>query len=196
MFTGIVGAVGTLIAAKGGGKLKRLRIASRYPARSIAIGGSIAVNGVCLTVVAKGRDWFEVETAAETLARTTAGEWKVGRKLNLERPLKAGDELGGHVVLGHVDGIARVIARAKLKDMLDLTLRAPAKLARFIAAKGSVALDGISLTVNEVRGPDFSVLLIPHTLAVTAWGDIAIGAKVNVEVDVLARYLARLAEAD
>ncbi len=200
MFTGIVSAIGTLRSVKGRGKLRRMRIESRYPARSISIGGSIAVDGVCLTVVAKGgagrRDWFDVDTAAETLACTTAGDWAAGKRLNLERPLKAADELGGHIVMGHVDGVARVVAREKLKDALRLKLRVPKDIARFIAPKGSIALDGISLTVNEVAGPEFSVLLIPHTLAVTAWRDIAVGAKVNVEVDVIARYLARLAEAD
>lgn len=199
MFTGIVSAVGTLVAVKGRGDLKRLRIASSYTAKSIAIGASISVNGACLTVVAKGTkgkgSWFEVEAGAETLARTTVGEWSTGRKLNLERALKAGEEFGGHLVSGHVDGIAVIRKRDALKDMARLVVRAPAHLSRFIAPKGSVALDGISLTVNAVEGADFSVLIIPHTLAVTAWKGIEAGAKVNLEVDLIARYLARLAEA-
>ncbi len=199
MFTGIVSAVGTLVSVKGGGELKRLRIASPYAAKSIAIGASISINGACLTVVAKGAkgkgSWFEVDAGAETLARTTAGEWSAGRKLNLERALKAGDELGGHLVTGHVDGVAHIQKRDGQNGMARLVVRAPAHLSRFIAPKGSVALDGISLTVNAVEGADFSVLIIPHTLAVTAWQGIAAGAKVNLEVDLIARYLARLAEA-
>lgn len=199
MFTGIVSAVGTLVALKGRGDLKRLRIGSSYAARSIAIGASISINGACLTVVAKGAkgkgSWFEVDAGTETLARTTAGEWSVGRKLNLERALKAGEELGGHLVSGHIDGIAVIRKHDALKDMARLVVCAPSHLSRFIAPKGSVALDGISLTVNAVEGADFSVFIIPHTLAMTAWKGIAAGAKVNLEVDLIARYLARLAEA-
>ncbi len=199
MFTGIVSAVGTLVTVKGRGDLQRLRIASSYAARSIAIGASISINGACLTVVAKGAkgkgSWFEVEAGAETLARTTAGEWSAGRKLNLERALKAGEELGGHLVTGHVDGIAVIRKHDAFKGTARLVVRAPSHLSRFIAPKGSVALDGISLTVNAVDGADFSVFIIPHTLAVTAWQDIESGAKVNLEVDLIARYLARLAEA-
>ena len=199
MFTGIVSAVGTLVSVKGRGGLKRLRITSSYAARSIAIGASISINGACLTVVAKGakgkESWFEVDAGAETLARTTAGEWSAGRKLNLERALKAGDELGGHLVTGHVDGIAEIRKCDSLQNMARLVVRAPSHLSRFIAPKGSVALDGISLTVNALEGADFSVLIIPHTLAVTAWKGTMAGAKVNLEVDLIARYLARLAEA-
>jgi riboflavin synthase len=199
VFTGIVSAVGTLASAKGRGDLRRLRIGSSYAARSISIGASISINGACLTVVAKGAkgkgSWFEVEAGAETLARTTAGEWSAGRKLNLERALKAGEELGGHLVTGHIDGVAVVRKREDVENMARLVVRAPSHLARFIAPKGSVALDGISLTVNAVEGADFSVFIIPHTLAATAWKGIAAGAKVNLEVDLIARYLARLAEA-
>ena len=199
MFTGIVSAVGTLASVKSRGELKRLRIAGRYPARSIAIGASIAVNGICLTVVAKGKrgraSWFEVEAGVETLARTTAGEWEESRKLNLERAIKAGDEFGGHMVTGHIDGIAEIRKRDDVRDMARLVVRSPSHLARFIAPKGSVTLDGISLTVNAIEDADFSLLLIPHTLAATAWSDIAAGAKVNLEVDLVARYVARLAEA-
>jgi riboflavin synthase len=198
VFTGIVTDVGTLVAAKDKGKLRRLRIASKYPARSIVVGASIAIDGTCLTVVAKGArgkgSWFEVEAGVETLARTTASRWKKGKRLNLERPLKMGDELGGHLVSGHVDGIAKLIAREDLGDMARLRFRAPAALSRFIASKGSVALDGISLTVNEVAGPEFSVFVIPHTLAATHWGGLKAGDEVNVEVDPVARYLDRLAD--
>jgi riboflavin synthase len=199
VFTGIVSAVGTLVSVKSHGELKRMRIASRYPARSVAIGASIAVNGICLTVVAKGTrgkaNWFEVEAGVETLARTTAGEWQEGRKLNLERAMTAGDEFGGHMVTGHVDGIAEIRKRDDLQDMARLVVRSPSHLARFIAPKGSITLDGISLTVNAIEDADFSILLIPHTLAATVWKDIGAGAKVNLEVDLIARYLARLAEA-
>lgn len=194
MFTGIVTDVGRIASIAGRADLKRLRIASAFDSLTIDIGASIMTNGICLTVVAKDKGWFEVELAAETLALTTAGKWKADQKLNLERSLKIGDELGGHMVSGHVDGIAEIVARDNLDGMAKLTLRVPDKLARFIAAKGSVALDGISLTVNEVDGRDFSVLLIPHTLAVTSWTDLIEGDKVNLEVDVLARYVARLAE--
>ena len=199
MFTGIVTDVGTIAAAKEKGQLRRFRIASKYPARSIAIGASIAIDGACLTAVAKGTrgkgSWFEVEAGAETLARTTAGRWGKGKKVNLERALKMGDELGGHLVSGHVDGIATLASREDLGDMARLRFRAPAQLARFIAPKGSVALDGISLTVNDVAGSEFSVFIIPHTLAATHWQGLKSGAEVNLEVDLVARYLARLADA-
>ena len=198
MFTGIVSDLGVLASEKPSRGLKRLRISCRYPARGIALGASILCDGVCMTVVAKGGgtkgSWFEVEAGAETLQRTTVAQWKVGKKINLERALKIGDELGGHLVAGHVDGVATVVARESLGDMARIRLRAPKALARFIAAKGSVALDGISLTVNEVKGEEFGVFIIPHTLAVTNWKAIKPGAKVNLEVDLIARYAARLAE--
>ena len=198
MFTGIVSDLGVLASEKPSRGLKRLRISCRYPARGIALGASILCDGVCMTVVAKGGgtkgSWFEVEAGAETLQRTTVAQWKVGKKINLERALKIGDELGGHLVAGHVDGVATVVARESLGDMARIRLRAPKALARFIAAKGSVALDGISLTVNEVKGEEFGVFIIPHTLAVTNWNAIKPGAKVNLEVDLIARYAARLAE--
>jgi riboflavin synthase len=194
MFTGIVTDIGKIAAVSGRDDLKRLRIESRYDAASIDIGASIMTSGICLTVVAKEKNWFEVELAAETLKLTTAGAWKAGDKVNLERSLKIGDELGGHLVSGHVDGIAEIVSREDLDGMAKITLRVPRELARFIAAKGSVALDGISLTVNEVNGTDFSVLLIPHTLAVTSWAELKKGSRVNLEVDQLARYVARLAE--
>lgn len=198
MFTGIVSDLGVLASEKPSRGLKRLHISSRYPARGIALGASILCDGICLTVVAKGGgskgSWFEVEAGAETLQRTTVAQWKVGKKINLERALKLGDELGGHLVSGHIDGVATVISRENLGDMARIALRAPKELSRFIAAKGSVALDGISLTVNEVKGEEFGVFIIPHTLAVTNWKTIKPDAKVNLEVDLMARYAARLAE--
>jgi riboflavin synthase len=198
LFTGIVSDLGVLASAKPARGLTRLRISSRYPARSIALGASILCDGICMTVVAKGGgskgSWFEVEVGAETLQVTTVAQWKVGKKINLERALKIGDELGGHIVTGHVDGVARVALRENLGDMARIRLRVPRSLARFIAAKGSVTLDGISLTVNEVEGEEFGVFIIPHTLAVTNWKTIRPGAAVNLEVDLMARYAARLAE--
>jgi riboflavin synthase len=197
MFTGIVTDLGKLVAVKSGRSLKRLRIECRYPAKSIALGASILVNGICLTVVARGAkgngSWFEAEAGAETLKLTTAGRWKAGDKLNLERSLKMGDELGGHIVSGHVDGLAKIVERKDLNGMAGFRLRAPKALARFIATKGSVTLNGVSLTVNAVKGSEFSVFLIPHTLKVTNWSSARKGDDVNLEVDVLARYAARLA---
>ena len=198
MFTGIVTDIGTLATAKDKKDLRRFRIASKYTARSIAIGASIAIDGACLTVVAKGTQgkgsWFEVEAGAETLARTTAGRWGKGKKLNLERALKMGDELGGHLVSGHVDGIAKLVTREDIGEMARLRFRAPGALTRYIAPKGSVALDGISLTVNEVAGSEFSVFIIPHTLAATHWKGLKVGDEANLEVDLMARYVARLAD--
>lgn len=199
MFTGIVTDIGTILSAKDKSDLRRFRLASKYPARSLALGASVSHNGVCLTIVAKGArgkgSWFEVEAARETLARTTAGSWGKGTKINLERALKMGDELGGHLVSGHIDGIARLVSRENVGDMAHLRFRAPQALARFIAPKGSVALDGISLTVNEVEGAEFAVFIIPHTLKHTNWSSLSPGDDVNLEVDVMARYVARLAEA-
>jgi riboflavin synthase len=200
MFTGIVTDIGEIVALTlvAQGQLHRLRIACRYDQATIADGASIACNGVCLTVVAsgvaQGRTWFEVDTAAETLAMTTAKHWKVGTKLNLERALKIGDELGGHIVAGHADGIAEITARDDLPDMARFELRTTRELARFIAAKGSVTLDGVSLTVNTVEDVKFSVLIIPHTLSVTILGEWRAGSEVNLEVDLMARYAARLSE--
>jgi riboflavin synthase len=197
MFTGIVTDIGEVVSVHArADNLRRLKIACSYDRVGIADGASIACNGVCLTVVAAGeedeRTWFSADAAAETLAVTTAGSWRHGTRLNLERALKIGDELGGHIVAGHVDGVADLIARDDLKDMARLVFRAPAPLSRFIAAKGSVALDGVSLTVNEVAGDEFSVLIIPHTLAVTAFSALSVGDAVNLEVDLMARYVARL----
>jgi riboflavin synthase len=199
MFTGIVTDIGDVVAVRARGEgLHRLKIACSYERASIIEGASIAFSGVCLTVVAIGEDdgrtWFSVDAAAETLRLTTVGGWRHGTKINLERALKVGDELGGHIVAGHVDGLATLLEREDLTEMARLTLRAPAPLARFIAAKGSVALDGVSLTVNEVDGDTFTVLIIPHTLKVTTLGAWAAGAAINLEVDPMARYAARLLE--
>lgn len=194
MFTGIVTDIGTLRAVEPRNDVRRLTIATRYDTATIELGASIACSGVCLTVVATQPDAFEVEAAPETLAVTTASDWTEGRRLNLERALKIGDELGGHIVQGHVDGIARVVEREDLGETTRFTFEAPEALAPFIAAKGSVTLDGTSLTVNDVDGTRFSCLLIPHTLTHTTWGDVRAGGLVNIEVDMMARYAARLAE--
>ncbi|HWG07307.1 MAG TPA: riboflavin synthase [Beijerinckiaceae bacterium] len=198
MFTGLISDVGEIVTVETRGALRRVRIACSYPVDSIALGASIACSGPCLTVVASGRDgnrtWFEVDTGAETLARTTAGTWQNGTRINLERSLKIGDELGGHLVSGHVDGVARIVAVSAFDAMARFDLEAPSDLAKFIAEKGSVSLDGTSLTVNGVAGPCFSVLLIPHSLAVTTWGARKPDDLVNLEVDQMARYAARLVE--
>jgi riboflavin synthase len=200
MFTGIVTDIGeiTALAPTAQGQLHRLRIACRYDRATIADGASIACNGVCLTVVASGvengRTWFDVDAAAETLGMTTAKHWKIGTRLNLERALKIGDELGGHIVAGHADGIATILARDDLPDMARFELSTRRELARFIVPKGSVTLDGVSLTVNTVQDVAFSVLIIPHTLNVTTLSAWKAGSEVNIEVDLMARYAARLAE--
>jgi riboflavin synthase len=199
MFTGLVSDVGEIVEVRERAEgLSRLTIACGYPRASIAEGASIACAGVCLTAVETGeeggRTWFAADAAAETLKITTVGIWRKGRLINLERSLRIGDELGGHLVAGHVDGIATVTARLQLTEMTRFELQAPQVLARYIAPKGSVALDGVSLTVNEVAGDAFSVLIIPHTLKVTTLGALDVGAVVNIEVDLMARYAARLAE--
>jgi riboflavin synthase len=199
MFTGIVTGIGDVVVVRARGEsLHRLKIACDYERASIAEGASIACSGVCLTVVGigeeDGRTWFAADAAAETLRLTTVGRWRHGTKINLERALKHGDELGGHVISGHVDGLATVVARADMTEMAKLSLRAPKELARFIAQKGSVALDGVSLTVNEVDGDTFSVLVIPHTLKMTTLGALKAGDEVNLEVDLMARYAQRLLE--
>lgn len=191
MFTGIITDIGKIEALERRGDL-RVRIGTGYDTACIDIGASIACDGVCLTVVALGAGWFEVDASAETLSKTNLGGWVDGSRINLERALKVGDELGGHIVSGHVDGLAEVIARRDEGDSTRLTFRAPGDLAGFIAPKGSVALNGTSLTVNEVQGRDFGVNLIAHTKAVTTWGDVAEGDKINLEIDTLARYVARL----
>lgn len=199
MFTGIVSDLGEILEVEEKAEgLRRLKIACSYDPDSIDIGASIACSGVCLTVVERGgagnRTAFAVDAAAETLRVTTAGAWRRGFRLNLERALRLGDELGGHMVSGHVDGIAELISRDDFLDSAALSFRAPTELARFIAAKGSVALDGVSLTVNAVDGAAFSVLIIPHTLNVTTLGALQPGARVNIEIDQMARYAARLLE--
>jgi riboflavin synthase len=199
MFTGIVTDLGEVRSVHPrANNLSRLTIYTRYPRAELIEGASIACSGVCLTVVDSGEEdgrvWFAADAAAETLAVTGVRHWRHGTRINLERPLKIGDELGGHMVAGHVDGIATVIAREDMTDMARFRLRAPHALARFIAPKGSIALDGVSLTVNEVEGDTFTVLIIPHTLAVTSFGLLREGSEVNLEIDTMARYAARLME--
>ena len=193
MFTGIITDIGTVSLLERSGDM-RARIKTGYDTGGIDIGASIASDGVCLTVVALGDDWYEVQVSAETVSKTNLDSWAVGRRVNLERALRVGDELGGHIVSGHVDGVAEVISVNEDGDSTRVRLRAPDDLARFIAPKGSVALNGTSLTVNEVDGAQFGVNFIPHTKAVTNWGDVAAGDRVNLEIDTLARYVARLGE--
>ncbi len=196
MFTGIITDVGRIEAIETRGDL-RARIACGFDLADVDLGASIACSGICLTVVDKGDDWFAVDVSAETRSRTAPGLWAEGASLNLERALKVGDELGGHIVTGHVDGIGEVAAVEPVGDSLRVGIFAPAELARYIAPKGSIALDGVSLTVNEVEtladgGVAFSVNIIPHTAAQTSFGGIAAGRRVNIEIDVLARYLGRM----
>ncbi|MCJ8139915.1 riboflavin synthase [Falsirhodobacter halotolerans] len=193
MFTGIITDIGTIADLRQDGDL-RARIRTAYDTAGIDIGASIACDGVCLTVVALGGDWFDVDISAETVGVTTVGGWSVGAPINLERALRVGDELGGHIVSGHVDGVATITALRREGDSLRLTFRAPDALAKFVAPKGSVALNGTSLTVNEVDGAEFGVNLIPHTQEVTTWGRAVQGQRVNLEVDTMARYVARLGE--
>ncbi|MFK7881377.1 riboflavin synthase [Roseobacter sp.] len=195
MFTGIITDIGTIISVVQEGDL-RVRIQTSYNTAGIDMGASIASDGVCLTVVDLGTDWYEVQISAETVDKTNIGrnKWSVGKRVNLERALRVGDELGGHIVSGHVDGVAEVTDVVDEGDSTRVTLRAPNDLARFIAPKGSVALNGTSLTVNDVDGPEFGINFIPHTKVATTWGDVAVGDLVNLEIDTLARYVARLAE--
>jgi riboflavin synthase len=200
MFTGLVSDVGEIVDIQHHNDVQRLRIACTYPAETIQIGASIACGGPCLTAVAVGTDggrtWFDIDAGWETLDRTTLGIWRIGDRINLERSLRIGDELGGHLVSGHVDGTATILTREGLGTTVRFAIEAPRPLARFIAEKGSVALDGTSLTVNSVEGATFTVLLIPHTLAVTTWDERRAGDRVNIEVDTMARYAARLAAFD
>ena len=198
MFTGIVTDIGRIIDTKITGDL-RARIATRYDVTRIDIGASIACDGVCLTVVALGAEpegWFDVEISGETVSKTNLSGWTPGKRVNLERALKVGDELGGHIVSGHVDGLAEVVSVRPEGGSVRVRFRAPEALARFIAPKGSVALNGTSLTVNEVEGADFGVNFIPHTQTATTWGAVAVGDTVNLEVDTMARYVARLRDFD
>lgn len=195
MFTGIVTDIGQIVETRVTGDL-RARIATRYDVAGIDIGASIACDGVCLTVVALGADCFDVEISGETVSKTNLAGWQPGKRVNLERALKVGDELGGHIVSGHVDGLAEVVALRPEGGSVRVRFRAPDALARFIAPKGSVALNGTSLTVNEVEGAEFGVNFIPHTQQATTWGEVAVGDLVNLEVDTMARYVARLREYD
>ena len=199
MFTGIISDVGQVIDIASTGELRRLRVASAYDAGAIPLGASIANSGVCLTVVAVepqgGSSAIAFDVGAETLAVTTLSQLRAGGRVNLERALRVGDELGGHMVSGHVDGIAEILSRRDFDGMAHFRFRTPRDLAKFIAVKGSVALDGTSLTANAVDGDTFEVLLIPHTLKVTTWGERKTGDTVNIEVDQMARYAARLIEA-
>lgn len=191
MFTGIISDVGQVRAIVAGGE-PTYRIATRRGTEDLAIGASVACSGVCLTVIDKASDWFAVQVSAETCARTTLGDWQVGSRVNLERALRAGDELGGHLLTGHVDTVAAVRDQRQEGDSRRLVIEVPEPFEQGIAAKGSVALDGVSLTVNEIAGRRFGVNLIPHTLAHTTFDTIAVGDRVNLEIDILARYVARL----
>ncbi|WP_270728537.1 riboflavin synthase [Shimia sp. Alg240-R146] len=193
MFTGIITDIGEVRALEKRGDL-RARIGTGYDTAGIDLGASIASDGVCLTVVELGSDWYDVEISAETVSKTNLGSWVEGKAVNLERALKVGDELGGHIVSGHVDGVAELVAMQDEGDSTRFTFRAPEALAKFIAPKGSVALNGTSLTVNEVDGCEFGINIIPHTKEVTTWGAAKVGDAINLEIDTLARYVARLAE--
>ena len=193
MFTGIITDIGTILELEQRGDL-RARIGTSYDTKTVDIGASIACNGVCLTAIALGEGWFDVEISAESVTKTNIGTWVKGGRVNLERALKVGDELGGHIVSGHVDGVARITAMKDEGDSTRVTLQAPKELARFIAPKGSVALNGTSLTVNEVEGASFGINFIPHTKDATTWGAAEVGDLINLEIDMLARYVARLAE--
>jgi len=198
MFTGIITDIGTLLAVEDRNDGRKLRIGTRYDPQTIDLGASIMCEGICLTVTDKGseagQNWFDVFAARETLDVTRVGGWAEGRRINLERSLKVGDELGGHIVSGHVDGLATIVERRDIGDQITFTLQAPDDLSHFIAKKGGVALNGTSLTVNWVDGNRFSVHLIPHTLSATNWPDYGEGDAVNLEVDLMARYAARLME--
>lgn len=191
MFTGIITDIGRVRAVERQGDT-RFTIGTAFAMETVPIGASIACNGVCLTVVEKGEGWFAVQASAETLSKTTLGDWAEGTPINLERSLKLGDELGGHLVYGHVDGVATVAEVRPDGDSLRLTFQAPDALARYVAPKGSVALDGVSLTVNEVDGARFGINIIPHTQTATTFGNLRPGDRVNMEADMLARYVARL----
>ena len=191
MFTGIITDVGRVLAIEPDGD-PRYRIETRYDTGRIALGASISHSGVCLTVIETGPGWFDVQVSAETLGLTTVKHWRVGSRINLEGALKVGDELGGHIVSGHVDGIGRIVERRPENDSLRFIIEVPPTLERLIARKGSVAIDGVSLTVNEVEGTRFGVNVIPHTQQWTTFGEAAVGQEVNLEIDMLARYVARL----
>lgn len=199
MFTGIVTGLGEVraVVPLGGGQDMRLVVGvptGWADMATIPLGASIACSGCCLTAIELGPDWFAITASAETLSKTTLGAWSVGSRINLERPLKVGDELGGHIVSGHVDGLGEVIDRTPEEGSVRWRFRVPPAIARYIAPKGSVAIDGVSLTVNEVDGETFGVNIIPHTAAVTSFGFLKVGDRVNIEIDTVARYVARLAD--
>jgi len=196
MFTGIVTDVGEITSLTPGGQAgdRRFVIRTRHDMTPIAMGASIACSGCCLTVIDKGADWFAVEASGETLDKTHLGDWKPGQRINLELSLRLGDELGGHLVYGHVDGVGRIVSMTPEGGSVRFVFEAPADLARFIASKGSIAVDGISLTVNEIEGNRFGVNIISHTQAVTTLGTARPGQRVNLEIDMLARYVQRLLE--
>jgi riboflavin synthase len=193
MFTGIITDVGRIVSAEQRGDL-RLQVTCAYDMAGVDLGASIACSGVCLTVVDKGADWFAVDLSAETVRRTASDLWREGGALNLERSLRLGDELGGHIVTGHVDGVAEVVSVERVGDSLVVEIDAPSDISGYIAAKGSVALDGVSLTVNTVSGTCFGINLIPHTASRTTFGDMQAGRRLNVEIDILARYIGRMVE--
>jgi len=195
MFTGIVTDIGPVLRIERGNGGATLTIATAYDTGSIALGASIGCAGVCLTATALQPGVFTADASAETLACSTIGDWREGTRINLEQAMKLGDEMGGHLVLGHVDGVARLVDRRPDGDSARFTIEAPAELAPLIASKGSVALDGVSLTVNEVEGRVFGVNIIPHTLAHTTFGDVAPGTRMNLEIDLIARYVQRLLQA-
>ena len=196
MFTGIVTDIGEITAMKPGGQAgdRRFVVRTKHDMKPVAIGASIACSGCCLTVIEKGADWFAVEASGETLDKTHLGDWQQGRRINLELSLKLGDELGGHLVYGHVDGVGTIVSMTPEGGSMRFVFEAPSELARFVASKGSIAVDGISLTVNEVDGNRFGVNIISHTQAVTTLGTAKVGQRVNLEVDMLARYVQRLLE--
>lgn len=198
MFTGLIDTIGEVIAVQEKPEGRTLRIATDYELETLAVGASIACSGICLTVTAQGnhgnRRCFDADAAQETLQKTTLGGWSVGDTVNLERAMRLGDALGGHLVSGHVDGVAHIVARQDVEDSARFTFETPPDLSRFIAQKGSVTLDGTSLTVNHVDGHRFDVMLIPHTLKVTTWSGKRAGDRINIEVDMVARHVARLLE--
>lgn len=197
MFTGIITDIGTVTEAEQRGDL-RLRVRCGYDMATIDLGASIACSGVCLTVVDKGDDWFAVDISAESVSRTAQGQWNSGARLNLERSLKLGDEMGGHIVTGHIDGIGKIITTEPVGGSSELTISAPDELASYIAPKGSITLNGVSLTVNMVSdtedGCQFTINLIPHTAEVTTFDGVEAGQPINIEIDILARYLARMTQ--
>ncbi|HWE46251.1 MAG TPA: riboflavin synthase [Caulobacteraceae bacterium] len=196
MFTGIVTDVGRLRAAKDEGGKRRFEVETAFDTQGLDLGASVSHSGCCLTVVDKGPDWFAVELSNETLAKSTLGDWKPGDAVNLERAARLGDELGGHIVSGHVDGVGEAVSVAPDGDSVRVVIEAPDPLHRYIAPKGSITVDGVSLTVNEVNGRRFGVNIIPHTLKATTLGELRPGSRVNLEIDMLARYAARWRETE